>query len=795
MFGKVSDYVRGKRDKRKVGSSSPQRPSSPHAMDSSPSSVGFEHCDLSASDTGFEVMDGSMQEKLSRGVRYNMKILVRGERGCGKTTLLRRLQGKPFEREYTKTPQLHAATIHWRSRQSHTAPSDAEAETIKLEVWDVVDQGFATQAMKTRHEQLCKKIAASSSTSLASHLPDLLVSDASTIDVYRGVHAVVLMVDATRAGDLDYLRSELLSFPKNICLLICRNKCDADDVAITEEDIHRLLQEIPTVSTTPHTLKSASGQVHKLDTELTIKATVISTSMENCYGLKQMYNYFNVPFEFLRLQLLEDELKQKWQELHAMRDSVVEESAETYEDFCKWLGSEPQQREPEPEDGSGEGGGDSPEEEHREETFGTNIQRKISAKLKRKAAKEKDTNASLKTHEPAVRRDSLNIEKYTGGSFNDVDSSVKGFFDDVSQSDDDDTARDEGAKAKKQAPPADIDSDDMTAAQLAYREKHTKKKKKKQKSSKRVHSDSDSDSDSSAGSDSDVSRTPSPTPSEVEAKEAAAAAALLAKEMRKAEQEEQRRQEKEAAKQERKRVASEEKRAREEKESERRRENERAEDEWREREEREKEEIAREKDRIRDELAALADEVVGDGDQDFYSDGDGDADADGDVQAPAPDSTPTDVDSDTPPSNPVQSEATRPTPADEDDGFIRVSNRHKVVTTDEDAEEDIAQPVDYGLPHVMDVPEVEETPEVSSDALKALELAMLSLAADTPDAAKPVKEKREKKEKKEKKDKKDKKGRVDEPEKEAKKEKKEKKDKKDKKEKKKKADKAESEEE
>lgn len=41
-------------------------------------------------------MDASLRKKLRGGVHYNMKVVLKGERGSGKSALLRRLQGLPF---------------------------------------------------------------------------------------------------------------------------------------------------------------------------------------------------------------------------------------------------------------------------------------------------------------------------------------------------------------------------------------------------------------------------------------------------------------------------------------------------------------------------------------------------------------------------------------------------------------------------------------------------------------------------------------------------------------------------
>jgi GTPase SAR1 family protein len=47
-----------------------------------------------------------------------MKVVLRGARRTGKTSLLRRLQGQPVPPEYAATPEIETAVIRWAYKSS-----------------------------------------------------------------------------------------------------------------------------------------------------------------------------------------------------------------------------------------------------------------------------------------------------------------------------------------------------------------------------------------------------------------------------------------------------------------------------------------------------------------------------------------------------------------------------------------------------------------------------------------------------------------------------------------------------
>jgi hypothetical protein len=54
---------------------------------------------------------GEISQKAPEDIQ--MKVLLRGARGVGKTSLWRRLQGKPFSPDYEPTNEIEAAKINW----------------------------------------------------------------------------------------------------------------------------------------------------------------------------------------------------------------------------------------------------------------------------------------------------------------------------------------------------------------------------------------------------------------------------------------------------------------------------------------------------------------------------------------------------------------------------------------------------------------------------------------------------------------------------------------------------------
>lgn len=194
---------------------------------------------------------------------FLVKIIIKGDRNVGKTCLLERLQGRSFIETYTPTEQIQAASIQWSFK--------ATEDIVKVEVWDVVDRG------KARPQQTALKL----NLSAQSAAPEIPALDAEFLDVYKGTHGVILMMDVTKMWTFEYVTRELEKVPEETPILILGNHCDMGH--------HRVVSE-----------GQALGVVEAAQEKRRGKIMYGESSMRNGFGLRLLHKFLGLPF--LRLQ-------------------------------------------------------------------------------------------------------------------------------------------------------------------------------------------------------------------------------------------------------------------------------------------------------------------------------------------------------------------------------------------------------------------------------------------------------------------------------------------------------------
>lgn len=220
--------------------------------------------------SGMHLMGAQLQRKFAKGVQYNMKIVIRGDRTVGKTCLFYRLQGQKFHEEYIPTEEIQACCIQWNYKTTD--------DIVKVEVWDVVDKG--KKKKKLDGLKLSNKEEVDE--------PSL---DAEFIDVYKGTHGVILMYDITKQWTFTYVENEMEKIPPHLPVLVLGNHRDMGH--------HRTVMEDKAKYFCRHYDRPAGSAIIRY----------AESSMRNGFGLKYLHKFFNLPFLNLQRETLMKQLE------------------------------------------------------------------------------------------------------------------------------------------------------------------------------------------------------------------------------------------------------------------------------------------------------------------------------------------------------------------------------------------------------------------------------------------------------------------------------------------------------
>lgn len=233
---------------------------------------------------GLQSMNQALQRRFAKGVQYNMKIVIRGDRNTGKTALWHRLQGKKFVEEYIPTQEIQVTSIHWNYKTTD--------DVVKVEVWDVVDKGKCKKrgdGLKTENDP--------------QEAESEMALDAEFLDVYKNCNGVVMMFDITKQWTFNYVLRELPKVPTHVPVCVLGNYRDmGEHRVILPDDVRDFIEH----------LDRPPGSSYFRYAE---------SSMKNSFGLKYLHKFFNIPF----LQLQRETLLRQLETNQLDIDATLEE--------------------------------------------------------------------------------------------------------------------------------------------------------------------------------------------------------------------------------------------------------------------------------------------------------------------------------------------------------------------------------------------------------------------------------------------------------------------------------------
>ena len=166
------------------------------------------------------VIDRRLQERLARGADLNVKVVVRGQRGSGKSALLARLRGLKAGDSQGPTREIAVSHVHWRNT--------VDEAVVKVEAWDVVDEALELDPQEAAADPDAPlglpPTEAMRLSRHGSHTFELL--DARVVDVYREADAVWVLYDPRSRASFEHASRLARESPPGLPLVLLRSKSD-----------------------------------------------------------------------------------------------------------------------------------------------------------------------------------------------------------------------------------------------------------------------------------------------------------------------------------------------------------------------------------------------------------------------------------------------------------------------------------------------------------------------------------------------------------------------------------------
>ncbi|CBZ26484.1 conserved hypothetical protein [Leishmania mexicana MHOM/GT/2001/U1103] len=170
--------------------------------------------------SGVWPLSAQVREEMKRGTRYNMKVVLRGTRATGKSTLMARLSSHPLPAQYTPSTEIIASTM--RLQGELCAPH----EGTKVDIWEVVEEGRQRSASSS---------STNTGAAMAGRIPTVQLQEALNVaagarllDMYAGCQLVIFMIDPRQRSSWEYAKQETLHVPPTSCILYALNFSDVE---------------------------------------------------------------------------------------------------------------------------------------------------------------------------------------------------------------------------------------------------------------------------------------------------------------------------------------------------------------------------------------------------------------------------------------------------------------------------------------------------------------------------------------------------------------------------------------